>query len=117
MAYLQLNRLVILKQGKSVYDEKFHNGVNIIRGENGVGKSTIANSIYYLLGGDYNKWLPEIEKCDFIVGELDLNEKIITVRRSIELERNVFFILLSPDWTHTSAYASRRLSGETARSR
>lgn len=83
MAYLQLNRLTILKSGQPVYDEKFHRGVNIIRGENGVGKSTIANAIYYVLGGDFTKWLPEIAKCDFVVGELDLNDKVITVRREI----------------------------------
>lgn len=83
MAYLQLNRLTILKSGQLVYDEKFHRGVNIIRGENGVGKSTIANAIYYVLGGDFTKWLPEIAKCDFVVGELDLNDKVITVRREI----------------------------------
>jgi hypothetical protein len=83
MAYIQLNRLVILAAGVSVYDEKFHQGINIIRGENGVGKSTISNSIYYLLGGDFTKWLPEIEKCDFVVGEVEVNEKIITLRRSI----------------------------------
>lgn len=83
MANLLLNRLLIFKQGVTVYDEIFHQGVNIIRGENGVGKSTISNAIYYLLGGDFTKWLPEIEKCDFIIGELELNEKIITVKREI----------------------------------
>lgn len=83
MANLLLNRLLIFKQGAAVYDEIFHKGVNIIRGENGVGKSTISNAIYYLLGGDFTKWLPEIEKCDFIMGEIELNEKIVTVKREI----------------------------------
>lgn len=83
MANLLLNRLVILQKGTIVYDEKFHQGVNIIRGENGVGKSTIANAIYYILGGDFTKWLPEIEKCDYIIAEVDLNEKVLTFKREI----------------------------------
>lgn len=45
-SYLKLNRLVITKAGKQLYDEKFHDGINIIRGEHSVGKSTILDMIF-----------------------------------------------------------------------
>jgi VIT1/CCC1 family predicted Fe2+/Mn2+ transporter len=51
---LFLNRLVILTQeGRIAYDEKFHRGVNIIRGDNSSGKSTISHFIFYVLGGAF----------------------------------------------------------------
>lgn len=58
---LYLNRLVIVKDRTTVYDELFHSGVNIIRGQgNSVGKSTIANMIFYALGGDAVQWVEEV---------------------------------------------------------
>ncbi|NNU33697.1 AAA family ATPase [Mucilaginibacter sp. S1162] len=47
---------------QTVYDESFHKGVNIIRGENSSGKSTIANFIFYILGGFFNNWTTEASK-------------------------------------------------------
>lgn len=49
---LILKRLIILKSGNPVYDEVFQEGVNIIRGKNGGGKTTIVESLFYVLGGD-----------------------------------------------------------------
>jgi hypothetical protein len=50
---LTLTRLVVVKDGHSVYDERFHLGVNILRGnDNSVGKSSIADFIFFSLGGD-----------------------------------------------------------------
>lgn len=52
--FLKLNRLTIFtKSGKTAYDQNFHEGVNIIRGHNSAGKSTIGNFIFYVLGGDF----------------------------------------------------------------
>lgn len=84
MTLLKINRLVITKNGKYVYDEKFHSGVNIIRGDNGSGKSTISNFIYYALGGDFWSWLPEAKSCDFVYAEVQVNNAIITIKREIE---------------------------------
>ena len=49
MSFLRLNQLIITKDGKEVYNEKFHNRINIIRGHNSSGKSTISNFIFYVL--------------------------------------------------------------------
>ena len=53
---LLVERLVVQRGGKSVYDEAFHQGVNVIRGENSSGKSTVLNFIFYSLGGDLSDW-------------------------------------------------------------
>jgi len=85
---LQINRLAVYKSGKSVYDQKFHNGVNIIRGANSTGKSTIADFIFFVLGGDITKWKPEAAGCDFVVAEVKMNEALVTLRRKISEHRN-----------------------------
>lgn len=80
---LQVNHLVVLKSGKSVYDEKFHSGVNIIRGKNSSGKSTIADFIFYALGGELSKWKYEARSCDYTIIEVSLNGKPFTLKREI----------------------------------
>lgn len=83
MTYLKLNQLIVTKRGKIVYNEPFPHKINIIRGENGSGKSTIANFIYFALGGDYIEWLPEAKVCDFVFAQVTINGKIFTLKREI----------------------------------
>jgi len=81
---LFLNRLVILtKEGKIAYDEEFHQGVNIIRGDNSSGKSTISHFIFYVLGGAFNDWVKEARKCSVVFAEIELNGAIVTIKRQI----------------------------------
>ena len=84
---LRLSRLVILKSGQRAYDEEFHAGVNIIRGVpgegNSVGKSTIADMIFFALGGDLTQWKPEAASCDQVLAEVILNGSVVTLRREI----------------------------------
>lgn len=83
-SHLYLNRLVIVTHSGTVaYDEKFQRGVNIIRGQNSSGKSTIANFIFYVLGGDYNNWTTEAIKCRDVIAEVEVNGAIITLKRHI----------------------------------
>jgi hypothetical protein len=84
MSFLKLNILLMTKGGAPVYSEVFHSGVNIIRGDNSSGKSTLSNFIFYALGGDFIDWLPEAALCDFVYAELKINDIIITVKRPIE---------------------------------
>lgn len=83
MIKFKVNRLIITSRGNAVYDEPFHNGVNIIRGENGSGKSTIANALFYSIGGEFTDWLPEALQCDFTIVEVEINESILTFKREI----------------------------------
>ncbi len=76
-------KMVVSKGGQPVYDEAFHLGVNIIRGENSTGKSTIADLIFYGLGGDVINWKDEAGSCDFVFVETIMNGAPITLRRDI----------------------------------
>lgn len=80
---LQMRQLRVLKSGQAVYDQRFHNGVNIIRGENGSGKSTIADFMFYILGGEFENWKKVPAQCDEVQAE------ILTTRGALSLKREV----------------------------
>ncbi len=78
-----LNKLRVIKDDKVVYDEIFHKGVNIIQGENGSGKSTIADFIFYAIGGHIDSWKTEAGTCDEVQAEITTNSTVLTFRRLI----------------------------------
>lgn len=81
---LKLNKLIIFSQeGKIAYEQDFKNGVNIIRGHNSSGKSTIANFIFYVLGGDFTKWTSQALKCRDVIAEVEINDAKITLKRVV----------------------------------
>ncbi len=80
---LLISRLVIEAAGRSVYDERFHPGVNIIRGENSSGKSTILNFIFYALGGDLADWSEAALRCSQVTLEAELNDMPVTLSREV----------------------------------
>jgi len=82
--YLLVNRLVVTKNTKHVYDETFTEGVNIIRGKNSSGKSTISDFLFYGLGGDLSKWKNEAKSCDYVYLEVNLSGRIFTLKREIK---------------------------------
>jgi len=80
---LALRRLVVISRGCKVYDQQFHDGVNIIRGRNSSGKSTIADFIFFALGGDFNHWKFEAERCQEVFAEVEINTEFLTLRRTV----------------------------------
>lgn len=81
---LQIRRFVVFAQdGSRAYDETFHSGVNIIRGSNSSGKSTIMNLLYFSLGGDYSAWSQAATLCRTVVVEIVVNEVSVTLKRII----------------------------------
>lgn len=80
---LCLSRLRVMRRGQAVYDQKFHEGVNIIRGENGSGKSTIADFIFYVLGGEYEDWKEAARLCDEVQAEIETSRGTLTLRREV----------------------------------
>lgn len=80
---LVVNRLVVTKNGYHVYDELFSLGVNVIRGKNSSGKSTIADFLFYSLGGELTKWKNEAKSCDYVYAEVSLSGKIYTLKREV----------------------------------
>jgi hypothetical protein len=90
---LAINRLLIFRRGQAVYDQKFHYGVNIIRGANGSGKSTILDFIFHVLGGEVlgptiQEWKEYASLCDSVVAEVSVNDAVITMRREVTPERS-----------------------------
>lgn len=82
--YLLLKRLVVYNYlGTVAFDESFHEGLNIIRGENSSGKSTISNFIFYALGGDFNNWTSEAILCSDVYAEVIINDITVTLSRKI----------------------------------
>lgn len=82
-SHFHIRRLRVLLKGSSVYDQRFHSGVNIIRGENGSGKSTIADFIFYILGGEFDNWKTVASHCDEVQAEVVTQGGVITLRREI----------------------------------
>lgn len=81
---LQVRRFVVFAQnGSRAYDEVFHSGVNIIRGSNSSGKSTIMNLLYFALGGDYSAWSQAAQQCRTVVVEIVVNGVVATLKRNI----------------------------------
>ncbi len=83
---LLLNRMIIYtSSGEVAYDELFHKGVNIIRGDNSSGKSTLTHFIFYVLGGGFNNWVKEAKKCSRVMAEVEMNGAIVSLKREINL--------------------------------
>ncbi|MDY0884687.1 AAA family ATPase [Dongia soli] len=94
--FLSLQRLRVMKGGKAAYDQSFHRGVNIIRGENGSGKSTIADFIFFILGGEFADWKEAASYCEEVQAQLETRNGIITVRRSIATKLEPTFVFYGP---------------------
>lgn len=80
--FLQINRLRIMRRGHAAYDQKFHQGVNIIRGENGAGKSTIADFIFFVLGGEFDDWKDIASRCDEVQAEIETSKGRLVLKRA-----------------------------------
>lgn len=86
---LFLRRLIVTSNGEYAYNESFHAGLNIIRGINGTGKTTIADFIFYGLGGENITWKDEALLCDYVFCEIFISGQIWTTRRLIQPEGKV----------------------------
>ena len=95
MSFLKLNKLLVTKESDTAYYEVFHEGINIIRGDNSSGKSTISNFIFFALGGEFTNWLPEAVSCNYVYAEVELNGVTLTFKREIEAKQmkpmSIFF--------------------------
>lgn len=80
---LQLVWLKVLRNKGVAYVGHFHEGVNIVSGQNASGKSTIMDFIFYVLGGENVPWKNEALLCDEVMAEILLNGTSITLRRNV----------------------------------
>ncbi len=79
-----VNRVYVSKNSKPAFDEFFHRGLNIIRGQNSSGKTSIMNLIAFGLGRDVKNWKREALSCDFILIQVEINESLLTLKREID---------------------------------
>jgi uncharacterized Zn finger protein (UPF0148 family) len=77
-----------MRRGVAAYDQRFHDGVNIIRGQNGSGKSTIADFIFYVLGGDTEDWKDAASQCDEVQAEVTTPNGSLTIRRNVHAKHS-----------------------------
>lgn len=83
---LAINRMVVKRQEHTVYDAVFHPGLNIIRGENSSGKSTVLDFLFYGLGGDLSDWREAALACSEVILEVSLNGHPAVFAREISEE-------------------------------
>src|ERR1700693_1506162 len=95
---LVVARLVVERNEHAVYDEPFHTGVNVIRGENSSGKSTILNCIFYALGGDLADWSEAALLCTRVLVEVQINGNFATLSRDISLQHGQPMEILGADY-------------------
>lgn len=83
---LIVKRMVVKRQMAVAYDEPFHTGVNVVRGDNSSGKSTILNFVFFGLGGDLSKddWSEHALRCDYVWLEVEFNGNPAVLRRQID---------------------------------
>lgn len=83
---ISVRRLIVRRNANVAYDEAYHTGVNVIRGDNSSGKSTILNFLFYALGGDLNRsdWSEHALKCTHVWLEVEFNGKPTVLKRKID---------------------------------
>jgi len=85
---LRVSEVRIFRDSNVVYEASLHSGVNIIRGSNASGKTTIMDFIFYGLGGENIAWRSQALLCDSIVLEVFLNGVPICLRRPVVDKNN-----------------------------
>ncbi|MDR6412371.1 AAA family ATPase [Paraburkholderia terricola] len=82
---LQVNRLVVFQGGHVAFDCAFHAGVNVIRGRNSSGKTTVMDLLAFSLGAENIRWKPEALRCTATYVEVRLNGAVACLRREIDI--------------------------------
>lgn len=80
---LSLNKIAVYKNNNIVFSGNFHKGINVVRGHNSSGKTTVLDFIAYTLGAENIPWKKEALLCDSSIAEIELNGKVVTLRRDV----------------------------------
>lgn len=81
-----INRLVVTKNQRSVMDISFHEGLNVITGENSSGKTTSIRFIAYALGAESINFNEMAKVCDDIYLQISANDAVVTLQRHVSME-------------------------------
>lgn len=82
-----VNRLVVTKGSNTVMDIAFHEGLNVIEGENSSGKTTAIRFIAYALGSENINFSPAALHCDQVYLEITANSAVVTLSRHVSAEQ------------------------------
>lgn len=91
---LNIKTLRAFKNSVEVLFMEFHNGLNVIHGSNGSGKTSVIQLLAYVLGATVYNWKEEAGSCDYVIAEIYANESTITIGREIKessASMNFFF--------------------------
>lgn len=92
-----VTELLVVKDGRSVLNTRFHKGLNIVSGHNSSGKTTTLDFIAYTLGAEFIPWKKEALLCDYSLVEVLLNNVPVTLRRDVnENKMNPMYIFWGP---------------------
>jgi hypothetical protein len=80
---LSVDRLVVLKEQRHVIDLIFHPGLNIIRGENSAGKTTVIRFLAHALGSENIRFNQSALLCTECLLGIRANGIPVTLRRSV----------------------------------
>lgn len=80
---LTVSRMIIRRGTYEVYNAPFGSGLNIIRGENSSGKSTLLDFLFYGLGGDLTDWREAALACSEVLLEVKLNGSPAVLAREV----------------------------------
>ncbi len=92
--HIIIRRLRVRAGTHIAYDQRFHDGINVIRGENSSGKSTILDFIFFVLGGDITIWKSAAALCTDVTAEVSITGEIVTLQREISPSRPSLCIYL-----------------------
>ncbi|MGH8142918.1 MAG: AAA family ATPase, partial [Steroidobacteraceae bacterium] len=95
-ASFMLRQLRVVSRGQAIYSQSFRRGVNIIAGENGSGKSTIADFIFYALGGEFEDWKSAARRCDEVQAEVSTPGGVLTLRRAVDSRQTPISVFFGP---------------------
>lgn len=80
---MKVNRLAVYRNDRIAFEASFHSGVNILRGQNSSGKTTILDFIAFTLGAEFIPWKAEALLCTDSFVEVELNGNPATFRRMV----------------------------------
>ncbi|TNI45676.1 AAA family ATPase [Aeromonas veronii] len=79
----KISKLTVYQNGHIAFHCDFHDGLNIIRGRNSSGKTTIMDLLAYSIGAENIKWKPEALRCSHTLTEVELNGVKTCLRREV----------------------------------
>jgi len=113
---LKVNRLIAYQNSHVAFNCRFHAGVNVVRGRNSSGKTTVMDLLAFSLGAENIRWKAEALQCTDTFVEVELNGRVATFRREIsdENQRPMFIFWggfedgLNAEHQHWERYAFKR---------